>query len=340
MIEHLTIRNFQAIRSRRIDFDPHVTTLVGMSDSGKTSILRSLYWLTLNDPAGTAFMSWGEENTRVALGVDGHEIVRKVGKAGNIYLLDGEEYRAFGTGKVPDDISRIVNVDTGNFQMQEDSRFWLSETPGLVARELNQIVNLEVIDNALEKAGRTIRQTIAVVEITEGRIAKAQKAAEDLAWTGIANTELAKVEESVLLCDTIASRIASVAAFIEKAIWLGRRIEDAQARLRSLGKANTLLDAALTVSAKAESLETLIESIEKVQKLADRRQIIHEISEAVDHIIGWISSRNALMHLCGKIKQAQESAKTAAKDATIAAKKLAESLDGQCPICGNDYKEG
>ena len=60
-------------------------------------------------------------------------------------LFDGIEYKAIKTD-VPEDIDKIFNINSNNIQQQFDNIFWFSETAGEVGRNLNSIVNLDIID--------------------------------------------------------------------------------------------------------------------------------------------------------------------------------------------------
>ena len=67
MITALRLLEFQKHRKLVVRFDPHVTTIVGQTDSGKTSILRALLWLLTNSPAGMEFIHYGSKRVEVDL---------------------------------------------------------------------------------------------------------------------------------------------------------------------------------------------------------------------------------------------------------------------------------
>src|SRR4051812_38242007 len=96
----LVLKNFQKHKLLKIQFSPHITTIKGRTDRGKSSILRALKWLCLNNLIGNEFIRTGSSKAKVGLSVKDHRIVREKG-ASNLYVLDGKEFRAFGS-KVPD----------------------------------------------------------------------------------------------------------------------------------------------------------------------------------------------------------------------------------------------
>ncbi len=192
MIEGLSLQNFQAHRKLRVEFGPGITTIVGRSDVGKSAIIRALRWAATNQPGGDQFITTGTKGTSVALRVDGRVIKRKRGGSVNSYHLDAEEYKAFGRG-VPGPIVSVLNMPGVCWQGQHDAPFWFSETGGEVARRLNSIVNLAIIDTTLASvqsenhAGRVRlrdatekeKQTAEILEGLDGVPTMA------LAWHGV-----------------------------------------------------------------------------------------------------------------------------------------------------------
>src|SRR5690554_5109154 len=106
MITSLEIQNFQSHKETLLEFEPGVNVIIGPSDSGKTAILRALYWLVWNRPLGDAFRSsWGGD-TKVVLETKDGMVKRFKGKEDHYKLFydppfDPIEFKAFGT-QVPD----------------------------------------------------------------------------------------------------------------------------------------------------------------------------------------------------------------------------------------------
>ena len=109
MIKKLLIRNFQIHSKLKIEFDPRITTIIGSSDVGKSSVIRAIKWVCKNNPQGQAFIKDGTKGTSVKLFVDDKSITRKRTKSENTYFLDKNEFKAFGPN-VPDTISKVLNI--------------------------------------------------------------------------------------------------------------------------------------------------------------------------------------------------------------------------------------
>lgn len=181
MLETILIQNFQRHEKLRVDFDPKITTIVGDSDTGKSSILRALRWVLLNIPQGDGFIRHGSPGTTVQVLLDGRWIRRKRGKGVNSYAVDAEDFVAFGT-EPPAPVAALANVTARNFQGQHDPHFLLAYSGGEVSRALNVIVDLGVIDEALVNVGRRLRSAQARTEVSAERLAASRRERDDLAW--------------------------------------------------------------------------------------------------------------------------------------------------------------
>ena len=196
MIDKLILKNFQAHKHTEIEFGPGCNCLVGESDEGKTSIIRALYWASQNKPSGGDFISdfskKGECSSTIV--VDGNEVTRFKNKTKNEYIVNGQAFKALGKGGVPDEVKNILQLDELNFQNQMDSPFLLSSSSGEVARYLNDIVNLNVIDESLKKVNAKTNACNRDIENKEAEIESNTIELKDYAWLKQAEKELLQLE--------------------------------------------------------------------------------------------------------------------------------------------------
>jgi predicted ATP-dependent endonuclease of OLD family len=185
MLKKLILRNFQAHKKLELEFDPHVTTIVGPTDKGKTSALRGIGFICLNKPAGDAYTRFGAKHATGILEFDESVLVRRKGKKVNTYKLDGKQYKSFGAGKVPDAVAEALNISAINFQRQMDAPFWFTESAGQVSKNLNEIVNLSVIDTTLANIASEVRQAKAVMMVSKERYQQFKDKVEELKWVPV-----------------------------------------------------------------------------------------------------------------------------------------------------------
>ncbi len=192
-ITSLELFNFQRWDHLLLELDSSVTTLMGFSDAGKSTIIRALGWLAFNQPSGDAFIHWGCQSAKVRATIDDHKLTRVRGNKGNAYILDGQRFDALGR-EVPPAVSQLLNVQAVNFQFQHDSHFWLADGPAQISRNLNQVINLQEIDEVLQRAAAEVRQAKATVEVCEARLASARTKKQSLKWVVEFDRILVQVE--------------------------------------------------------------------------------------------------------------------------------------------------
>lgn len=205
------INNFQSHKDTKLEFAPTITTFVGPSDSGKTSIFRAIELIVKNEPKGTEYISVGESRMTAGLILeDGTEVVRERTKSINRYNLhhpDGTSLPLEGFGRdIPPDISEAldyypVKVDTDmsidlNFSKQLDGPFLLSSDDFSKAKTIDALAKINVFNIALRNTNRKIKNIDTEIRNLDrdlDRLAEQMKQFEDLEQTEILLTELGEI---------------------------------------------------------------------------------------------------------------------------------------------------
>ncbi len=283
MLNKIEISNFQCHYDFTLEFDPLITTIVGRNDSGKTSILRAIEWACLNQPAGDQFISWGKDDVKVILRMDGHEIIRRKGKHGNYYHLDGKEYSSFGTAGVPDEISTIINIGQENLCSQLSLPYWFCASAGEVSRQLNRIVDLEVIDQVLARAASEVRSSRATVEVSERRLEDARAKRKELAWVKEFNADLSSVEKiHNQLTDDVRGR-DSLASLLSEAQNIDSRLQNAAESILAAGKAISVGLELANLVKERERLSGLVDEQGRIEEQLCQARATAEQTEAELH---------------------------------------------------------
>lgn len=169
MIKKLTIDQFQNHTHSELEFSEGLNVICGTSNSGKSAIIRALRLILENKPSGDSYRNWhaGKESTKVKIEFDSGDIVERIRGSKNIYVFNGEEYKAVGVN-VPDEISNIFDINDINIQSQFAPHFLLSSSAGDVARKLNSIVGIEDIDRSNKRINKIISEVKMTIKYTEG----------------------------------------------------------------------------------------------------------------------------------------------------------------------------
>jgi hypothetical protein len=179
ILDSLQIVNFQSHSETVIEFDPGVNVIVGSSDSGKSAILRALFWNCFNQPSGTEICRHGTKETSVtAKYSDGVSIQRGRRGGKNFYTLTKgkteQSFDSFGAA-VPDPVRESIDLNEINFQSQLDAPFLLSSNGGEVARKLNEITRLDDIDISTARIAGRYREVKSRLDTTKEDKAKEQE---------------------------------------------------------------------------------------------------------------------------------------------------------------------
>lgn len=334
MFTSIDLISFQKHRKRQFDLAP-VTVFCGPTGKGKSSILRAFEWLAQNRPGGDAFVSWDDDHSKVKLAVDGYRVTRKKGKGVNSYHLDEEEYVAFGSD-VPDTIAELLNVDERNFQNQHDAPFWLSLTSGQVAKELNEIIDLGVIDSTLANIAKQLRLARSTKEVVEVRLKEARDARAKLSWVvdaklvydelvrkdnGLSENRtridaLETIIANVKVCVTRQQVTAETILYGLKVCATGQKIVDLGERIKRL---QDLVDWSRNLKASTEMAPSLASIATSMQSILVKAK---KVTKLEDLIVEMKESSNDVSRLKGEL--------------LIAQNELAEVMEGQCPVCGKE----
>lgn len=170
--------------SSKIDLAPTLTVLTGVSDSGKSGIMRGLRQLCLNQPSGINLLRHGAKRgacseTRLSgVGDDGapFTVARRRSKSRNEYEVNGTTLLSFGTG-TPEEVDRILKLSSHAFQIQNESNFLLSRTAGEVAKAMSGTIGLAQIDAAFTAIRKRKSENDNLLRIAESDVLREGEAA-------------------------------------------------------------------------------------------------------------------------------------------------------------------
>jgi exonuclease SbcC len=336
-IQRLTLRNFRKWKKLTLELSPTVNVLVGPTDCGKSAVLGALRWVCLNQPDGDSFIRWGSKSASVVLETDDATVERSRGRDGNVYLLNGNEYVSFGRGKVPDDVANALNVSPLSFQKQHSAPYWLSLSAGEVSRELNSIVNLDLIDKALANSAAAVRHTQAVVKVSEDRLESAAAKLGSLGWVVEARKEWELVEGLHATAEE-NSRKASLGA--ELLGNLATAAEQADRLSNAILCGKQVGEATQTLHGKQETLHKLKNLVDKLGKLsAETRPVdltaFNRLQESAKELNRKRVALHRLRKLLDDLQRAISASAVASDEADVIRQSISDVLrTNGCPLCG------
>lgn len=269
-IDRIQLQNFQSHEDATIELAPMLTTIVGPSDSGKSSIIRALRWVFLNEPAGTQYMRVGTQDTFVLITyTDGSSILRARSKSANYYVLkdsEGETTRLEGFGQnVPVEVEEFSGIHkigisgkdaiAVNLSEQLENAFLLGEKASVRAEAISKLAGTDTIDRAHTIAGKdkfTANRDISQLILREQELLAQMEQYDDL------ETEKIQIDHFELLLERIEAKekeLLPLQQLKAKYTFVNHRILEEQKTLEQY-----------------ESLETLVHMVERIELFDDKRQ--------------------------------------------------------------------
>ncbi len=297
MINSLTIENFQSHKKTELEFDKGVNVIVGPSDNGKSAILRALIWLIQNKPNNTDNIhSHWADNSTVKIDTNVGTIIRHRGKAKNYYQVDDLLLKAFGQ-KVPEEVSDILNINDLNIHRQLDGVFLFSKSSGEVARYLNKVINLDVIDSSLSNIASEKLKESSNLKSQQKNLEQYENELDEYKWIEDYEEKLEALEDLQKSLDEKEKRIYGLPTLIIQ-------IQNNQDKL---SKVNELLE-----------LET------KVNELLELNETISDLKynhNKFEVLVARIKSTNVKLKFCEVKIENSESIYN-------------KHMSGKCPLCG------
>ena len=348
MINSINIQNFQSHTNTTLDLDSGVNAIVGPSDCGKSAVFRALNWLINNRPDGQEFHSWAGGDPSVSINLDDATIIRSRRANENIYTLNDAEFKAFGT-TVPQPIQDTLNISDINFQFQLDDPFMFGETPGNIARKLNEVVDLAVIDKALFNINQRYRQEVNQLKNAEDKKKLLSDELEEYSWLSDAEDHLIGLEQ---LDETIIDNKhqgVGLAMLIKEIGHIELEIDQVSTGpIKAENEVQGLIDLDSQIDKNFEDskiLDDLIDEIDGLKKEVEKAQGCLQFEAAVQEAndlnrslgMRWVD-RNNFMQFLDDIKKVQDELDYKKERLEIIEEEFNEIMPDECPLCGQEVK--
>ena len=347
MIKKLKMQNFQSHKETELSFNPGMNVIVGASDSGKTAIIRALRWVLFNRPGGDEFRSnWGGD-TQIELKTKEGQIIRTKTNSENTYQLNDIIFKAFGQD-VPEEIKNVLNLDETNVQLQMDSPFLLSDTPGSVALHFNKIAKLDKIDTGLSNVQKKLNQLSKELQFTEKEITAKKsdlEQFENLEEIEIEINKIEKLEEKRIQAERNAIQLDELTIKIER---LQIKIKEKSKVLTYEKKVNEILElytGQRSISEKRKQLKKLAldlyykqQDILKIEKEVKAEKDINKILLIYENRQKSLMSLTKLSKLYQSIANNKISQEKQENRLKIIEKEFHDNMPEVCPLCNQKIK--
>lgn len=349
MIKSIRLKNFQGHKDTTIECDSGINTIIGSSCAGKSSVMRGLKWVIDNRPSGNAIVSyWNrdkkgapKDDTSVTIEtVDGDVITRVKNKNLNGYVINGEELSAVGTNS-PDEVGEILGINELNIHSQLAPHFLISQTNGEIAKYLNSLINLDVIDDLLSIAEKDKRANKKDMQSYKEEIDTVEKAMEALSWVDKAETlvqelsamdeesnqlkdDIDNIDETIVEYEGLEGTLKAIESNNTKATKMVGIIDDLLTTANAIDKDAKTLNRQLDLYDKhARTIETSFDSEKAMGICATIDALNVEFNKVKDVYVALEGRKTRVIRLIDDIKEAEEELV-----------ELEAQLPDTCPLCG------
>ena len=310
MLKRLQIKNFQSHKESDIVFSPRVNVLLGKSNAGKTTIMRSLDWIENNSTSGakllSSFAKRGDVCSAKLLTTDG-QIERCYSKSTNGYKLNGVELKAIGKG-TPDEVKEALNFGDLNTKSQHEGFFMLNDSGGKVAKQLNELVDLEIIDTTIANLNSKSRAINSKIKFKKEELVEKEKELATYKDVDFAISSFKKIESAITEKECLQKEIVELSSFISdlEKLDLGRfdGLDEASDRLTEITTLNSEIDV-LEVE-----YESLLRLCADVRNLTNQEKVISKAlggESIIDELLAINDDKIALEAVSNEIRVAIES---------------------------------
>lgn len=279
MIKQITIRNFQSHKRTVMNLHKGVNIICGQSDSGKSAIMRAINWGITNRPGGDSFRSnWGGDTSVEFVLTDEHTVTRKKNDS-NYYVVDDVSFTAFKTD-VPDEVTTTLALDDVNIQSQLDAPFLLSCSSGEVAKTLNKIVDLQIIDTTISNIKKEVHSWKTERDRQKQNLSDLESKKTEFSYLGRMGRDLRELETKKSKVDVLEGTEKG----INKILTQRKRLLGVVEASRSLLEAELPLKKVVSLVVSLNKLEqdyTRLSNL--IQYIKRKQKDLSEYNNAVTH---------------------------------------------------------
>ncbi len=219
-----------------------------------------------------------------------------------------------------------------NIQTQLEPHFWLTLSPGQLAKELNRVVDLDVIDKSLKHIADQVREKRVEKRVCEERHAQAKKEVKELAWF----KEFKRDAEALLALESrygvLSDKINSAAVLIADANSARLRADSLQIAILEGSRAVQIGRNAIELAKRRAKLRKTVKKVIRLQKLTKDVPDIRELQRARERADAMSKKRGDLEEAIDRLQVRRKIEAATEKELDELNTQL-KSMKKVCPTC-------
>jgi len=353
MDRHITkvvIYNFQSVKRMTLNLVSGVNVFIGPSDDGKSAAaIRSIGWVKNNRPLGDSYRSeWGG-TTRVAIHFnDGNKVERFRSDKENLYIINGVEYKAFGS-EPPEEVAQIFQMDSFNVQSQNEPPFLLSLSPGEAAKVLNRAASIDDIDHTVSALRRTKMRLDQDIQYADKDILKYSNELQTYDMLEAVELWITSLEDDERLAQQLKASRDRLESLVLDTHRMSIRLDsfpDLDTVNTKLNRVTLLLDKYRTATQSFSVREGIIQNLEDIAIRSTRigntnkaDTCLTTATTGIDMLRRFTSQKASLSKLLDEVEQLDYDWKYLDRNIKKLEQSYHKLMPSECPLCGSPIQE-
>ena len=347
MLKGLKLINFQSHRHSELEFSSGVNVIVGLSDAGKSAIIKAIDFAANNRPIRNDYRShWGGRMLIQISTTDEKVISREEGEE-RCYKIDTLKLKAFGTD-VPQEVRTALNFEDVNIQRQQDSHFLLNNTAGDVAKYFNKVAKFDKIDLGQQNVDKWIREINSSISYKEGQLVQEAEKLKQFVDIEKEEAEIEVLEnlEKQLKAkerniDDLSKLIISLESLETKINEFNEILEDED----SINNIILLYENNRNLDNKIQNLEGLINQLINIENEIENSKLLIEEEGKIDLVLSLFEKFNKtdteerkLANHIEDIEDIEEKITEAEEEYKQLHEEFEQEMGDTCVLCGTKLK--
>jgi len=293
MIKRVDIKNFQSHESSTLVLDRGVNVIIGLSNSGKSAIVRAIDFVLRNRPLGNKFIKFGKDSSSVRIESSNHNAsVERI-----------------------KEVSDALNIQAVNVQRQFSPYFLVFDSPGSVAEYIRVITRTDEIDKVSGVLAKRVRSVSTDLTVVNNQLVDVRTRLDSINLINLDKLErlINAAKKSELVLKTLNDKISSILGVVsdvnridEKMVVLPSDIDEVMERselyvseyVAKLDKEKDLSGLIFAIQEINSSMVVLPENLDEVIKKLELCVLEHDTK---------VKTERRLSELVSLIKELDES---------------------------------
>lgn len=357
------INNYQIIEDAELEFPVGITSIVGSTNNGKSSIIRAIKG-AINNQGGSSFINYNSDEAVVSIDFDSNSIKwtksKKAGKSN--YIINEDRYDKIGQTQLKEvaDIMNMPEISVGNeryqinFWKQLDKPFLVDKSPYQLfdfiakSKEQEQVDGLkQQTEEELKVVKRQVEDNYLLIDNYKKELTELIK--EDEVYQKLAKFNPSTIKSAKTLVESVNGAFDRLNSIRDYVIKYGKVLQDTkdsidniELLLKEFETYNTLREKVSTTFSKLNSIEDRIEELRvrtfdnSVEFYEDKAEKIYNLTLQYKEHFGLIESVKDLINKFDNKSTSHELLQKRYQATVNELNSCIEELSQfkTCPLCG------